>query len=86
MLGGEVEVPTLAGTTLRLKIPELTGAGRVFRLRGHGMPAFGSSDDRGDLYATADVQIPAVLSPEERNHYEALRALAQTDSQVGDRS
>jgi DnaJ-class molecular chaperone len=86
VLGGEVEVPTLAGTTLRLKIPELTGAGRVFRLRGHGMPTVGSSDDRGDLYATADVQIPSVLSPEERKHYEALRALAQADSRVGDRS
>lgn len=86
VLGGEVEVPTLAGTTLRLKIPELTGAGRVFRLRGHGMPTVGSSGDRGDLYATADVQIPAVISPEERRHYEALRALAHTDSRAGDRS
>ena len=86
VLGGEVEVPTLAGTTLRLKIPELTGAGRLFRLRGHGMPTVGSIDDRGDLYATADIQIPAVLSPEERKHYEALRALAQADSRVGDRS
>ncbi len=82
ILGGEVEVPTLAGTTLRLKIPELTAGGRVFRLRGHGMPAVGSRD-RGDLYATADVQVPAVLTPAERKHYEALRELAQADGRNG---
>lgn len=82
VLGGEVEVPTLAGTTLRLKVPELTRAGRVFRLRGHGMPSVGSPDDRGDLYATADIQVPAVVSPEERKHYEALRALAETNGRT----
>lgn len=77
VLGGEVAVPTLAGSTLRLRIPELTRAGRVFRLRGHGMPTVGSPEQRGDLYATVDVQIPQVLSPEERKHFEALRALAE---------
>lgn len=76
VLGGEVSVPTLSGSTLRLKIPELTGAGRVFRLRGHGMPTVGKPDERGDLYATVEVPIPTSLSLEERQHYEALRALA----------
>ena len=75
MLGGEVPVPTLSGSTLRLKVPEMTGAGRMFRLRGHGMPAVGKPDQRGDLYATVDVQIPTQLSPEERKLYEELRAL-----------
>jgi curved DNA-binding protein len=76
VLGGEVTVPTLSGSTLRLKIPEMTRAGRVFRLRGHGMPAVGSPNERGDLYVTADIDIPAHLSPDERRHYEALQALA----------
>ena len=80
VLGGEVTVPTLSGSTLRLKIPELTANGRVFRLRGHGMPTVGAADSRGDLYATADVQIPATLSPDERKHYEALRDLIRTGS------
>ena len=75
VLGGEVGVPTLSGSTLRLKVPELTGAGRVFRLRGHGMPGVGKPDERGDLYATADVQIPSTLSAEERKLYEELKAL-----------
>jgi DnaJ-class molecular chaperone len=76
VLGGDVTVPTLSGSTLRLKIPEMTAAGRVFRLRGHGMPTVGKPDERGDLYATVDLQIPSSISTEERGHYEALRAIA----------
>ena len=75
ILGGELSVPSLSGSTLRLKVPEMTAGGRVFRLRGHGMPAVGHPDDRGDLYATVDLQLPAQLSPAERKLYEELRAL-----------
>ncbi len=78
VLGGEATVPTLAGTTLRLKVPELTGSGRVFRLRGHGMPTVGKPDDKGDLYAMVEIQIPSQLSPDARQHYEALRKLDDT--------
>jgi DnaJ-class molecular chaperone len=45
----------------------------VFRLRGHGMPAVGRPDERGDLYATAAIAIPDRLSDEERRLYESLR-------------
>ncbi len=75
VLGGEIQVDTLGGSTLRLKIPPHTAGGRVFRLRGHGMPTVGKPDQRGDLYATVDVTIPGSLSDEERQHYEALREL-----------
>src|SRR6185436_10615178 len=66
VLGGEVAVPTLSGSTLRLKVPEMTGSGRVFRLRGHGLPTVGKPDERGDLYATVDLQIPQSLSQDAR--------------------
>jgi DnaJ-class molecular chaperone len=49
----------------------------VFRLRGHGMPAVGKPAERGDLYVTVDLQLPAQISAEERQHYEALRAIEQ---------
>jgi DnaJ-class molecular chaperone len=75
VLGGEIAVPTLGGSTLRTKIPELTAPGRVIRLRGHGMPTVGKADERGDLYLTVEVEIPSRLSPEAREHYEALRRL-----------
>jgi len=60
-----------------LKIPEMTSSGRVFRLRGHGMPAIGKPAERGDLYVTVDIQIPSHLTPEERQHYEALRTIEE---------
>ena len=75
VLGGEITVPTLAGTVLRLRIPEMTGGGRVFRMKGHGMPVARSTEDRGDLYATVEIVLPPTLSPEARAHYEALKAL-----------
>jgi DnaJ-class molecular chaperone len=78
VLGGEVDVPALSGKALRLKVPTTTQSGQVFRLKGHGMPVVGKPDDRGDLYATAEVQLPKQLTAEERTHYEALRRLAET--------
>jgi DnaJ-class molecular chaperone len=76
VVGGEVEVPTLAGKTVRLKIPPLTQNGQVFRLKGYGMPSIGKPDEKGDAYARLEVQLPSQLSPEELAHYEALARLA----------
>jgi curved DNA-binding protein len=75
VLGGEADVKTLAGKSLRLKIPPTTQPGQVFRLKGHGMPIAGKTGEHGDLYATADVQLPRQLTPEQRSHYEALQKL-----------
>jgi DnaJ-class molecular chaperone len=75
VLGGEAEVPTLAGKPVRLKIPPLTQNGQVFRLKGYGMPAVGKADDKGDEYARVEVQLPTQLTPEEREHYAALAKL-----------
>jgi curved DNA-binding protein len=89
VLGGEAPVTTLAGTTVRLKVPPTTQNGQKFRLKGHGMPlgksaAAGKQDERGDLYVVADVQLPRSLSAEERTHYEALARLAEREtSKVG---
>jgi curved DNA-binding protein len=76
VLGGEADVQTLSGKPARLRIPPLTQNGQVFRLKGYGMPAVGKSDEKGDLYARVEVQLPAQLSAEEREHYEALRRLS----------
>ena len=74
VLGGEAQVPTVTGS-VRLKIPETTQSGQVFRLKGHGMPAVGKPDERGDLYATVEVQLPRSLTKDQRSHYEALAKL-----------
>jgi len=77
VLGGEVTVPSLSGSTLRLRVPEGTSSGQVLRLRGHGMPTVGKADQRGDLYATVEVQVPSRVSAEQRKLYEQLKTLDQ---------
>ena len=80
VLGGQAEVLALDGRVLRLKIPPTTAGGQVLRLKAHGMPRLdkgGGAGQRGDLYATVDVQLPTRISPEERRHYEALAELAR---------
>jgi curved DNA-binding protein len=69
-LGGEAEVPTLSGKSVRLRIPPLTQ---------NGMPAVGKPGDTGDAYARVEVQLPTQLSPAEREHWEALAKLQQAN-------
>jgi curved DNA-binding protein len=75
VLGGAIEVVTLAGAKLTVKVPPGTQPGQRLRLKGHGLPAPGAADDRGDLYVVVGIRIPTELSPEARAHYEALRGL-----------
>jgi len=42
------------------------------------MPIIGKPDQRGDLYAVVDVQLPRALTKEQRQHYEALQKLQKT--------
>ncbi len=65
-LGGEVEVPTLAGTKAKLKVPEGTQSGRQFRLRGIGMPIL-RSDQRGDMFVHAQVETPQNLTKKQKD-------------------
>jgi curved DNA-binding protein len=75
VLGGEVRIPTLEGDVL-LRIPAGTQNGRVFRLRGKGMPSLRQPDHRGDLLAKVDVQLPAALTPEQRKLFEELKRIS----------
>jgi len=72
VLGGETEVPTLDGP-IGIRIPAGSPAGRVFRLRGHGLPRLGSPGARGDLLATLAVDLPGALSERQRELFEELR-------------
>jgi DnaJ-class molecular chaperone len=76
VLGGEVEVPTVTGRVM-LRVPELTQNGRQLRLTGKGMPVLGKPGQHGDLYARIRVRLPERLTPEERQHFEALRDLTR---------
>jgi curved DNA-binding protein len=74
MLGTEVEVPTLDGKTLRLRVPSGTQSHRKFRLRGKGVPGFQGSD-AGDQLVEVIVLVPGADSPELLN---LARQLAET--------
>ena len=62
ILGAEVPVTTLKGKVL-LRIPAGTQNGRIFRLKGQGMPVL-RKDDVGDILAKVRVVLPANLTPE----------------------
>jgi DnaJ-class molecular chaperone len=76
VVGGEAAVLTLGGKPARLRVPPLTQNGQVFRLKGYGMPSVGKPDDKGDLYARIEAQLPTELSPDEREHWDALARLS----------
>lgn len=60
-----------------LTIPPETQSGKVFRLRGKGMPRLGRPDQRGDLLAKVNIRIPSNLTDAERERFTELRNLRQ---------
>jgi molecular chaperone DnaJ len=73
-LGFEASVPTLEGETATVKVPPGTQSGRVFVLKGKGVPRL-DGGGRGDLLVRATVVIPTELTDEQR---ELLRRLAES--------
>ena len=71
LLGGEVEVPTVSGKKVSLRVPPGTENGKVMRLKGLGMPRL-RRDSRGDLLAQVDVKLPVPLTPEMKAWAEAM--------------
>lgn len=73
VLGGEIDIPTLKGT-VSLKIPPRTQTGKVFRLRGLGMPDPGGGRP-GNLMVKVQVVVPEIVTRREEELYQALAAL-----------
>ena len=69
-LGGEIEVPTLAGKAA-IDIPEGTQTGKQFRLRGKGVKGVRSSYP-GDLYCHITVETPVKLTEHQRKLFKEL--------------
>jgi curved DNA-binding protein len=74
ILGGEVEVPTLAGKVV-MTIPPGTQPEQVFRLAGRGMPQLKSPGVKGDLYVLVKVQIPKELNTRQKSLLEQASKL-----------
>lgn len=69
VLGATVEVPTLSGR-VRLKVPPGTQAGQQLRLAHRGLPK--PHKGEGDLYAIAQIVVPAKVSERESALYQQL--------------
>ena len=85
VLGGEVQVQTLKGTHLAVRIPPETQNGQAIRLRGQGMPHLKHPETAGDLYVEVTVILPQGLSDEERALFVRLRELRQGTAAGGTR-
>jgi len=72
ILGGTIQVPTINGTQIAVKIPPETQNEQVFRLVGHGMPHLGYAS-RGDMMVTIKVTLPTGLTAEERTFFTKLK-------------
>ena len=70
-LGGEIEVPTLDGSPVTLRIKAGTQPGSRHRVRGKGVV---TPKHEGDLIVTVDVQVPTHLTAEQRSAVEAYAA------------
>ncbi len=62
MMGGEIEIDTLAAGKVKLKIPAGTQPQTVFRVRGKGLPYMSGHNRYGDMMVQADIKIPKTLS------------------------
>ncbi len=58
-VGATIQVPTLDGDPVRLKVPAGTPSGRVLRVKGRGVK---TTSGTGDLLATVQVAVPGHLS------------------------
>jgi molecular chaperone DnaJ len=82
-LGGEIEIPTIEGNKLRVKIDSGTQPGKTLRLRGKGLPAVqGYGSGRGDLVVNISVYVPKTLSRDEK---EAIQKFRESDNFKGDK-
>ena len=74
-LGGDIDVPTLEGSTVKLRLRPGTQSGSRHRVKGKGVV---STKVEGDLIVTVDIAVPTTLTPEQRTAIEAFAAASPT--------
>ncbi len=71
-LGGDVDIKTLDGNNLSLKIPSGLQTGKIFKISGKGITHFGSWG-KGNLYAKLNVKTPEKLTKKQKELLEQLK-------------
>ncbi|MBR4367738.1 MAG: molecular chaperone DnaJ [Prevotella sp.] len=83
-LGGVVEIPTIEGNNVKIKIEPGTQPGKTLRLRDKGLkPVQGYGNEKGDLIVNISVYVPKELSKEEKN---AIEQFKDSDNFKGDKA
>ncbi|MEM9991674.1 MAG: molecular chaperone DnaJ [Bacteroidota bacterium] len=80
-LGTSMEVPTIDGR-VKIKVPAGTQSGKIFRLKGKGLPSV-QSYGRGDQLIYVNVWTPKQLTDEERKLLEKLRTMPNFNPDPG---
>jgi molecular chaperone DnaJ len=80
-LGTSVEVPTIDGR-VKIKVPAGTQSGKIFRLKGKGLPSV-QSYGKGDQLIHVNVWTPKKLSDEDREVLEKIRQMPNFNPQPG---
>ena len=75
VLGAEVEIPTLDGP-VKMVIPPGTQNDKILRLRSKGLPRQ-KKDGRGDHFVKVKINIPTIVSEEEKKLYQELSKLGK---------
>ena len=74
VLGGQVEIPTIDGSNVKIKIEPGTQPGKTLRLRGKGLPTVqGYGTGVGDLVVHISIYVPKELTKSEKKAIEELR-------------
>jgi molecular chaperone DnaJ len=78
VLGSDIDVPTLDGAPVMLKLKAGTQSGTKHRVKGRGIE---TATHKGDLIVTIDVAIPIKPSAEEKRIIEELASVASVPRQ-----
>lgn len=78
-LGGQVEVPTLEGSRIKVTIPEGTQSGHQLRLRGKGMPVL-RGRDFGDMFVEVRVETPRNLTKKQKELLQEFEKESSNDT------
>lgn len=76
-LGATIEVPTLEGEPVKLKVAPGTPSGRVLRVKGRGVK---TAKAQGDLLAVVQVAVPSHLDAKAKEALEAFAAAAPDEN------
>lgn len=77
VLGATIEVPTIDGSTVKVKVPAHSQNGKTLRVKGRGIE---TKSGTGDLLVTLEVAVPSHLTKAQEEALEAFQAASPAES------